>query len=129
MKTLIQTPGAPAAIGPYSQAVQAGDWLYVSGQIPIDPATGELAGDDIESQTRQVLKNLVAIIEAAGLTTARVVKCTCFLQDMEEFARFNAVYGESFQEQPPARECVEVARLPKDVRVEVSAICFAGAQS
>ena len=123
MKTIVQTPNAPAAIGPYSQAVRAGDWLYVSGQIPIDPATGELAADDIEVQTRQVMANLVAIVEAAGLTTANVVKCTCFLKDMEEFARFNAAYGEVFKDRPPARECVEVARLPKDVRVEVSAIC------
>ena len=126
MATIVQTPDAPAAIGPYSQAVRAGDWLYVSGQIPIDPATGELVQDDIEAQTRQVLANLTAIVAAAGMTAARVVKCTCFLQDMEEFARFNRVYAETFADDPPARECVEVARLPKDVRVEVSAICYAG---
>jgi 2-iminobutanoate/2-iminopropanoate deaminase len=123
MKTIVSTPAAPAAIGPYSQAVRPGNLLFVSGQIPIDPATGNIVGEGIEAQTRQVLANLTAILEAAGFKTADVVKCTCFLKDMEDFARFNAVYGEVFRDQPPARECVQVARLPKDVRVEVSAIC------
>ena len=124
MKTIVNTPQAPAAVGPYSQAVRSGDLLFVSGQIPIDPATGNLVQGDIEAQTRQVMANLLAVVLAGGLTAADVVKCTCFLKDMEEFARFNAVYSETFAEQPPARECVEVARLPKDVKVEVSAICI-----
>jgi 2-iminobutanoate/2-iminopropanoate deaminase len=123
MKTIVATPAAPAAIGPYSQAVRLGNLLFVSGQIPIDPASGDIAADEIEPQARQVLANLLAIIDAAGFTAADVVKCTCFLKDMEDFARFNAVYAEVFNEDPPARECVQVARLPKDVRVEVSAIC------
>jgi len=121
MKTIVSTPAAPAAIGPYSQAVRLGNLLFVSGQIPIDPVGGEIVAGEIEAQTRQVLANLVAIIEAAGFKAADVVKCTCFLKDI--FARFNAVYAEVFQDAPPARECVQVARLPKDVRVEVSAIC------
>lgn len=123
MKTIVATPAAPSAIGPYSQAVRLGNLLFVSGQIPIDPASGDIVADEIEPQTRQVLANLVAIIDAAGFTAADVVKCTCFLKDMEDFARFNAVYAEVFNRDPPARECVQVARLPKDVRVEVSAIC------
>ncbi|MDD3993477.1 MAG: RidA family protein, partial [Desulfobacteraceae bacterium] len=123
MKTIVSTPKAPAAIGPYSQAVRLGNLLFVSGQIPMDPVGGGIVGDEIEAQSRQVLANLVAIIEAAGFTAADVVKCTCFLKDMEDFARFNAVYAEVFREAPPARECVQVARLPKDARVEVSAIC------
>jgi 2-iminobutanoate/2-iminopropanoate deaminase len=123
MKTIISTPEAPAAIGPYSQAVRCADLLFVSGQIPIDPAGGGIAPDEIEAQTRQVLANLTAIIRAAGLNAADVVKCTCFLKDMADFERFNAVYAEVFADNPPARECVQVARLPKDVRVEISAIC------
>lgn len=123
MKTIVATAAAPAAIGPYSQAVRLGNLLFVSGQIPIDPASGDIAADEIEPQTRQVLANLLAIIDAAGFTAADVVKCTCFLKDMEDFARFNTVYAEVFNDAPPARECVQVARLPKDVRVEVSAIC------
>ena len=123
MKTIVHTPQAPAAVGPYSQAVRSGDLLFVSGQIPIDPATGNLVQGDIEAQTRQVMANLLAVVRAGGFTVDSVVKCTCFLKDMEEFARFNAVYSETFAEQPPARECVEVARLPKDVKVEISAIC------
>jgi 2-iminobutanoate/2-iminopropanoate deaminase len=123
MKMIIDTPRAPAAIGPYSQAVRCANLLFVSGQIPIDPASGELVAGEIEVQTRQVMANLLAIIQAAGFSAADVVKCTCFLKDMEEFARFNAVYAETFTDRPPARECVQVARLPRDVRVEVSAIC------
>ncbi len=122
MKTIICTSEAPAAVGPYSQAVRCGDLLFVSGQIPIDPASGTVVADGIEAQTRQVLQNLTAVLRAAGLTAADVVKCTCFLKDMGEFERFNAVYAQVFPKDPPARECVEVARLPKDVRVEISAI-------
>jgi 2-iminobutanoate/2-iminopropanoate deaminase len=123
MKEKIATPNAPQAIGPYSQAVRSGDFLFVSGQIAIDPHTAEIISGDIEVQTDQVLKNIAAIIDAAGLSLENVVKCTCFLKDMNDFAKFNAVYENYFGESLPARETVEVARLPKDVLVEVSAIC------
>ena len=123
MKKIISTENAPAAIGPYSQAVQSGDFLFVSGQIAFDPQTGELVGGDIEVQTKRVMENLKAIIEAAGLSMANVVKCSCFLDNMEDFVRFNSVYENYFDEDPPARVTVEVSRLPKDVLVEVSAIC------
>lgn len=123
MKKIITTPDAPQAIGPYSQAVQFGGLLFVSGQVALDPKTGELVEGDIEVQTRQVMNNLTAIIEASGMTVENTLKCSCFLKNMFDFARFNAVYETVFQSDPPARETVEVARLPKDVLVEVSAIC------
>ena len=123
MKKIIATPNAPQAIGPYSQAVQYGEFLFVSGQIAIDPQTGNIKAGEIEIQTEQVLKNIAAIIEAAGLSLQDVVKCTCFLNDMNDFVKFNAVYENYFGESLPARETVEVSRLPKDVLVEVSAIC------
>ena len=123
MKKKIATQNAPQAIGPYSQAIQYGDFLFVSGQIAIDPETGDLVEGDIEAQTEQVLKNIAAIIEAAGMTVQNAVKCTCFLKDMNDFVRFNSVYESYFGESLPARETVEVSRLPKDVLVEVSAIC------
>ena len=123
MKTIITTANAPAAIGPYSQAVQINDLLFVSGQIPMDPKSGDLVQGDIEAQTRQVLENLKAIIEAAGMGLQNVIKCSCFLKDMGDFTRFNAVYETYFQHDAPAREAVEVARLPKDVHIEISAIC------
>ena len=123
MKKILSTDNAPAAIGPYSQAVQYGDFLFVSGQIAMDPKTGELLEGDIEVQTKQVLENLKAIIEAAGMALENVVKCSCFLNNMEDFVRFNTVYESYFGESAPARETVEVSRLPKDVLVEVSAIC------
>ncbi len=123
MKKIISTDNAPAAIGPYSQAVQYGDFLFVSGQIAFDPATGELVEGDIEVQTKRVLENVKAIIEAAGMQLENVVKCSCFLSNMEDFVRFNGVYESYFGESAPARETVEVSRLPKDVLVEVSAIC------
>ena len=123
MKKIIATKDAPQAIGPYSQAIRHGDLLFVSGQIALDPRTGNLVEGDIEAQTGQVLKNMAAIIDAAGMTLQDVVKCTCFLKDMNDFARFNAVYEKYFGQSLPARETVEVARLPKDVMVEVSAIC------
>ena len=125
MKKIIATEKAPAAIGPYSQATRYGDLLFVSGQIAINPATGEIVEGDIQAQTKQVLENVKAIIEAAGMTMQNVLKCSCFLQDMEDFVKFNSVYGEYFAENPPARETVEVGRLPKNVLVEVSAICGA----
>ena len=123
MKKIIATKDAPQAIGPYSQAIRHGDLLFVSGQIALDPRTGNLVEGDIEAQTEQVLKNIAAIIDAAGMTLQDVVKCTCFLKDMNDFARFNAVYEKYFGQSLPARETVEVARLPKDVMAEVSAIC------
>ena len=123
MRKTIATPNAPQAIGPYSQAIQYGDFLFVSGQIAIDPATGEIVAGNIEAQTDRVLKNITAIIEACSLSLQNVIKCTCFLKDMNDFAKFNAVYENYFGKILPARETVEVARLPKDVLVEVSAIC------
>jgi len=123
MRKTIATQNAPQAIGPYSQAIQYGDFLFVSGQVAIDPSSGDVVAGDIEAQTDRVLKNIAAIIEAAGMSLQNVVKCTCFLKDMNDFASFNAVYENYFGESLPARETVEVARLPKDVRVEVSAIC------
>ena len=119
----IYTDKAPAAIGPYSQAVQAGNMLFVSGQIPIDPATGEFAGSDITTQTNQSLTNVKAILEAAGLTMDAVVKTTVFLSDMNNFGAMNEVYATFFTEGSyPARSAVEVARLPKDALVEIEVI-------
>jgi 2-iminobutanoate/2-iminopropanoate deaminase len=123
MNEKIATPNAPQAIGPYSQAIQCGNFLFVSGQIAIDPQTSNIIDGDIEAQTEQVLKNVAAIIDAAGMSLQNVVKCTCFLKDMNDFVRFNGVYEKYFGETLPARETVEVSRLPKDAIVEVSAIC------
>jgi 2-iminobutanoate/2-iminopropanoate deaminase len=123
MNEKIATPNAPQAIGPYSQAIRYGNFLFVSGQIAIDPQTANIIEGDIEAQTEQVLKNIAAIIDAAGMSLQDVVKCTCFLKDMNDFVKFNAVYENYFGEILPARETVEVSRLPKDVLVEVSAIC------
>lgn len=128
MRKIIKTDRAPGAIGPYSQAIKVGDGhacplLFVSGQIPLDPKSGKIAGDDIKTQTKQVLENLKAIIEASDMKLEHVLKCTCFLKDLSVFADFNAVYTEYFGDILPARECVEVARLPRDVLVEISAIC------
>jgi 2-iminobutanoate/2-iminopropanoate deaminase len=121
-KTIIKTNTAPKAIGPYSQAIKTGNLLFVSGQIPLD-IHGAIVGHDVTEQTRQALNNLKAIIEATGMTLTNTIKCTCFLKDMSDFAAFNAVYAEYFATIMPARECVEVGRLPKDALVEVSAIC------
>jgi 2-iminobutanoate/2-iminopropanoate deaminase len=120
--TVIYSEQAPAPIGPYSQAILAGNTLYVSGQIAIDPTSGELMNDSIENETTQVMKNLEAVLEAAGMTFGNIVKTTIFLKDMNTFATVNSIYGKSFQQNPPARETVEVSRLPKDVRVEISCI-------
>lgn len=122
MNKPIHTPNAPAAIGPYSQAVQAGNMLFVSGQIPIDPATGAFAGDDITSQTRQSLTNVSNILAAAGYTCADVVKTTVLLADIGDFAAMNAVYAEFFKENCPARACFAVKDLPKGALVEIEAI-------
>jgi len=122
VKQIIRTEQAPAPIGPYSQATEAGGTIYLSGQIAIDPASGKLVEGGISAETRQVLENLKAVLEAAGADLTHVVKCSIFLSDMSEFAEMNKVYGEFFSSAPPARECVQVARLPKDVHVEISAI-------
>lgn len=121
-KSYIQTPAAPAAIGPYSQAVRAGNLLFVSGQIPLDPTTGQLVGADVEAQTRRVLDNLKAILEAGGAKVSDVVKTTIFLKDMNDFQKVNEIYGTYFKAPFPARATVEVARLPRDVRVEIECI-------
>ena len=122
MKKEIQTKNAPKAIGPYSQAIEANGFIFASGQIAIDPVTGELNVGNIEDQTRQVLTNLRAVMEAAGSSFSKVLKCTVFLQDMNEYSAMNAVYGEFFSAPYPARAAVEVARLPRDVKVEIEAI-------
>ncbi len=122
MNKIIHTPNAPAAIGPYSQAVQAGNLLFVSGQIPIDPATGAFAGEDIAAQTRQSLTNVKNILEAAGYTCADVVKTTVLLADIGDFAAMNAVYAQFFPSDCPARACFAVKDLPKGALVEIEAI-------
>jgi 2-iminobutanoate/2-iminopropanoate deaminase len=121
-KHTVYTSNAPAAIGPYSQAVRAGDTIYVSGQLPVDPATGSFAGDDITSQTRQSLENIRAVLAAAGTNMAGVVKTTVFLKDMADFAAMNKVYAEYFADECPARSAVQVVCLPKDARVEIEAV-------
>ena len=121
-KQTIQTTNAPAAIGPYSQAVRAGDLLFVSGQIPLDPKTGELVRGSISEETKKVLDNLKAIIEAAGGSLGDVVKTTIFLKDMNQFSAVNEVYASFFQEPFPARATVEVSKLPKNVNVEIEAV-------
>ena len=121
-KTLIQTAQAPAAIGPYAQAVRAGNLLFVSGQIPLDPATGLMVTGDITVQTERVLKNLAAILEAAGSSLARVLKTTVYLRDLEDFGKMNAVYAKFLGEDPPARATVQAARLPRDAAVEIDLI-------
>lgn len=124
MKKQVQTDKAPKAIGPYSQGIVANGFVFCSGQIPIDPATGELNTGTIEEQTRLVLKNLGAVLEAAGSSFGEVVKATVFLQDMNDFARMNEVYGEFFKAPYPARAAVQVARLPRDVKVEIEAVAL-----
>ena len=122
MKRCIRTKAAPAAIGPYSQAVVAGNMLFASGQLPIDPATGEMLAADTALQTRQILKNLEAILGAAGFVLADVVKTTVFLKDMQDFSAMNEVYREFFPSDSPARSTVQVSRLPKDSMVEIEAV-------
>ena len=122
MKKVINTDKAPKAIGPYSQAVEAAGFIFASGQIPIVPATGEIVEGGIEEQTKQVLSNIQAILDEKNLCFADVVKTTVFLADMNDFAAVNAIYGEAFFENPPARSCVQVARLPKDVKIEIEII-------
>ena len=119
---IIHTDKAPKAIGPYSQAVKAGNMLFVSGQVPFVPETMEIVEGDVKAQTAQSLKNVQAILEQAGLDFSHVVKSTVFIKDMNDFAQINEVYAEFFGENKPARACVEVARLPKDVKVEIEVI-------
>ncbi|MCE2612472.1 RidA family protein [Flavobacteriaceae bacterium D16] len=125
MKKIINTPKAPAPIGPYNQAVLADNTLYISGQIPMDPVTGELISGDIQKETRQCMENLRAILEEAGMGFEQVVKTSIFVKDMGQFAQINEAYGQYFDtESAPARETVEVANLPKYVNVEISMIAF-----
>jgi 2-iminobutanoate/2-iminopropanoate deaminase len=126
MRDVISTAAAPAAIGPYSQAIRAGDFLFVSGQIPLDPSTGNLVEADVRAQTQRVLENLQAIVTAAGGTLAHTVKTTVFLADMNDFPAMNEVYAGFFGTPAPARATVQVSRLPKDVRVEIEAIVYLG---
>jgi 2-iminobutanoate/2-iminopropanoate deaminase len=128
-REIVKTDKAPKAIGPYSQAIKAGNLLFVSGQLPIDPATGAIAGEtggDIKTQTRQSLDNVKAILTAAGLSMKDVVKTTVFLEDLNDFADMNTVYQEYFPSDPPARSCVEVSDIPKDASVEIEVIAVYG---
>ena len=124
MRTVISTSNAPAAIGPYSQAIRCGNMVYTSGQIPLDPATGTVVGDDIRTQAEQVMKNLSAVLTVAGASFESAVKTTCFLADMADFAAFNEIYAAYFTTSP-ARSCVAVKTLPKGVLVEVEVIALA----
>lgn len=124
MKKEIKTDNAPKAIGPYSQAIEANGMIFASGQIAIDPKTGELSTGTVEEQTRLVLQNLKAVLEAAGSSLDKAVKCTVFLQDMDDFNKMNGVYAEFFTPPYPARAAVQAARLPKDVKVEIEAIAI-----
>jgi 2-iminobutanoate/2-iminopropanoate deaminase len=124
-REVISTPNAPKAIGPYSQAIRANGFLFISGQVCFDPATGNLISGGIQEQTEQVIKNLSAILQAAGSGLEKVVKTTVYLKNMSEFAQMNDVYGRFFPSAPPARSTVEVARLPKDVAVEIDVIALA----
>jgi 2-iminobutanoate/2-iminopropanoate deaminase len=124
-REIVRTEGAPKAIGPYSQAVKAGGLVFCSGQIPLDPATMTVVEGGVAEQTRRVLQNLAAVLDAAGASLGTVVKTTVFLKDMKDFAAMNEAYAEFFPSDPPARATVEVARLPKDVRVEIEVIALA----
>lgn len=124
MKTIISTDKAPAAIGPYSQAIEVNGMIYTSGVIPIDPATNELVQGDIVVQAKQAIGNLAALLQEAGSSCENVIKTTVFIKDMNDFAKINEVYASFFKENCPARSCVEVARLPKDVLIEIEAIAL-----
>lgn len=126
MREIIKTENAPGAIGPYSQAIRAGGFVFASGQIPLDPKTGQIVSGGVAEQTEQVMRNLSAVLEAAGTGLERVVKTTVFLADMNEFAAMNEVYARYFKENPPARATVQAARLPRDARVEIEVIALAG---
>jgi 2-iminobutanoate/2-iminopropanoate deaminase len=126
LKQAVLSEDAPAPIGPYSQAVRAGDWLFVSGSLGLDPVTGEFVPGDAAAQARKALENMTAVLAAAGATMDLVVKTTVFMADMNDFATVNAVYGEFFTGVPPARSAVQAARLPKDAFVEIEAIAYLG---
>lgn len=123
---VIRSDDAPSAIGPYSQAIRAGEWIFCSGQIAIDPETGELIGGDVAAQTDRVMRNLSAVLEAAGASLSHVVKTTVFLADMGDFSAMNEVYGRHLGDHRPARATVEAGRLPKDVAVEIEAVAYLG---
>ncbi len=125
-KVIVRTSNAPAAIGPYSQAVRAGDYLFCSGQIALDPKSGEVIDGDVTAQTERVMKNLTAVLEAGGAGLDRVIKTTIFLVDLGEFGDVNTTYAKFFTGEPPARACVEVSKLPRGVRVEIEAIAYLG---
>ena len=127
MKTAVPSPNAPTAIGPYSSALRVGSWLFISGQVPIDPAIGTMVDGDIRAQTTQVLKNVGALLQASGLTFAAVVRTTVFLADLNDFAAMNDVYRSFFSEPYPARSTVQAARLPRDSRIEIDVIAMAEA--
>lgn len=126
MKRILSTPHAPAAIGPYSQAVEAGGMVFLSGQIPLDPTTGAMVEGDVAAQAERVMQNLEAVLAAAGLTFAHVVRCTIYLTNLGDFATVNEVYGQRFPADPPARATVQVAALPKGAQVEIDAIAVCG---
>lgn len=123
-KVIVSTKKAPAAIGPYSQAVRLGNLVFTSGQIPADPASGEIVPGGIEAQARQVLKNLGEVLSASGASLDNVLKTSLFIKNMDDFALINKIYAEFFNNEPPARSCVEVARLPKDVLIEMEAVAY-----
>ena len=125
MKEVVSTDKGPKAIGPYSQAIKANGFVFTAGQIPFDPATGQLLDGDAAVQTKRVLENLKAIVEAAGSSLEKAVKATVYLKDMNDFGAMNEVYGRYFTANPPARSTVEVAKLPRDVRVEIDLVCIA----
>jgi 2-iminobutanoate/2-iminopropanoate deaminase len=125
MREVISTPDAPKAIGPYSQAIKGGGFVFTAGQVAIDPATGQVVSGDVAAQTERVMKNLAAILQASGSSLGKVVRCGVFLKSMNDFAAMNEVYGRYFTATPPARSTVEVARLPKDVLVEIDVIALA----
>ncbi len=126
MREVIATKDAPQAIGPYSQAIKAGGFIFLSGQVALDPATGQVIAGDVAAQTERVLKNLTAVLAAAGSSLAKAVKTTVFLKNMSDFAAMNEVYGKFWKQAPPARSTVEAARLPKDVLVEIDVIAVVG---
>jgi len=125
MREVIATEEAPKAIGPYSQAIRAEGFIFTSGQIAIDPASAQIIAGDVSAQTDRVLKNLAAILQASGSTLEKVLRCTVFLKNMGDFAAMNEIYGRYFSQSPPARSTVEVARLPKDVLIEIDVIALA----
>jgi len=125
-RQVIHTDHAPKAIGPYSQAIRAGDFVFCAGQAGLDPATGNLVSGGIQAETRRVLQNLAAVLEAAGTSFSRAIKTTVFLTNMDDFAKMNAIYAEFFPANPPARSTVQVSRLPKDACVEIEVIALAG---